>query len=154
MTRLMRSIVAALALAGVASCDSTTGIEPTAELQALADAAKKWEAIAPPSYAFTLTKSCFCPIEGPVRVTVRNGAIESVQVVGTGAYVPADRLDWYSTIPEVFAALANALDLPAASYSARFDPTWGFPVEASIDHWINTVDDEIGYRLSDFAPLP
>jgi hypothetical protein len=150
----MRSVVAALALAGVASCDSTTGIGPASEVQALAAAAKKWEAIAPPSYAFTLLKSCFCPYEGPVRVTVRNGVIESVQVLGTGAYIPDDRLDWFSTIPDVFAALAYALDLPAASYSARFDPTWGFPVEASIDHWIDTADDEIGYRLSDFVALP
>ena len=96
----------------------------------------------------------FCPTEGPLRVTVRNGVVESAQVIGSGAQVTGAQLGWVPTIPDVFAALAYAVDLPAATFSARYDPTWGFPVEASIDHWAQAVDDEIGYRLSAFAPLP
>jgi len=146
--------VAMLLLAGPSACDSAGSLGPGADAQALVEASRRWEAAAPASYVFTLFKSCFCPTASPVRVTVRDGVLESAQVIATGMQLTGAELSWVPTIPEVFAALAYAVDLPAATFSARYDPTWGFPVAASIDHWAQTVDDEVGYSLSAFAPLP
>lgn len=146
--------IAALALAGITACGDPPTSLPLAEVQAFTEAAKRWEATGPDSYVYTLNRLCFCPYEGPVRVTVRNGVVESAQNVGTGEYLTSPALDWVPTIDEVFDALAYALKIPAAHFEAEYDPTYGFPVMASIDHWAEAVDDEIGYGLSAFAPLP
>ena len=143
--------IATFLTVGVAGCESSTGLDPGADARALKAAAQKWEATAPPSYVFTLEKLCFCPTATPLRVTVNNGVVERAQVVATGAFLTNPELEWVPTIPDVFAALAYALDLPAAAYTARFDPEWGFPTEASIDHWAQAVDDEVSYKLSDFS---
>ena len=144
----------ALVLTGMTACDDTPTSLSFGDVQAFAAGAKKWEATAPDSYVYTLERLCFCLVEGPVRVTVRNGVVESAQYVSTGAYLTPPALEWISTIDEVFDALSYALAIPAAFFKAEYDPTYGFPVEASIDHWARTVDDEITYRLSDFAALP
>ncbi len=145
---------ALLALSGLTACDADSAVLPAGEVRSLAAAAKKWQATASASYVFTLDRLCFCPVEGPVRVTVRDGVVESAQVLRTGAYLTGPSLEWTPTIDEVFAALADALAIPAAYFKAEYDPTYGFPVVASIDHWANAVDDEITYRLSAFAALP
>lgn len=146
--------VAAILAIGVIGCDTSAGVGPGADERTLAAAVRKWEASAPPAYVFTLGKYCFCALATPLRVTVSNGVVESAQVIATGAFLTSTELEWVPTIPGVFAALAFALDIPAASYSARFDARWGFPTEASIDHRAQTADDEVSYRLSDFVALP
>ena len=137
-------------VAGMSGCEGSGGMAPAADLQALAVAVRKWKATAPPHYEYTLEKYCFCSRATPLRVTVRNGVVERAQVIATGALLTGSELEGIPTIPGVFTALAYALDLPAASYSARFDARWGFPTEASIDHWAQAVDDEVTYRLRDF----
>jgi len=145
------AVVLALSLAG---CDSPAGIEAGAEVPALAAAAARWEATAPASYRFTLERSCYCLYATPLRVTVLNGVVLRAQVIATTDFLVGADLAAVQTIPQVFAALARALDLPAARFSARYDPTWGFPTEASIDHSLQIADDEVTYRLSDFAAFP
>lgn len=146
--------VATLLLAGSSACSSADSLGPPVDALALVEASRRWEAVAPASYAYTLERYCFCLFDGPLRVTVRDGAVESAQAIRTGAMLTGVQLGGVPTIPDVFAALAYAVDLPAALFSARYDPTWGFPVEASIDHWARAVDDEISYRLSAFTALP
>lgn len=151
-TRILAT--ALLALSGLTACEADSAMLPAGEVRSFAAAAKRWEATAPASYVFTLDRFCFCPVEGPVRVTVRDGVVESAQVLRTGAYLTGPSLEWTPTIDDVFAALADALAIPAAYFKAEYDRAYGFPVEASIDHWARAVDDEITYRLSDFAALP
>lgn len=146
--------LAVLLLSGPSACGDSSSLLPVGEVQALSAAVTKWEATAPRSYVYTLERLCFCPIVGPVRVTVREGVVESARVVNAGADLTGPALAGIPTIDEVFDALSYALSIPAASFSARYDRVYGIPVEASIDHWARAVDDEITYRLSAFAPLP
>ena len=146
--------VAAVVVMSVVGCDASTALGPGADVRALAAAVRRWEATAPPSYEYTLQKLCFCAFETPLRVTVRDGVVERAQVVATGVFLTSPELEWVPTIPEVFAALAYALDLPAANFSASYEPTWGFPTEASIDHLAQAIDDEVAYRLSAFVAIP
>ncbi|MCE9602930.1 MAG: DUF6174 domain-containing protein [Gemmatimonadetes bacterium] len=148
------SIIRAVLLSSLLGCDSSTGLESGAEARTLAAAAAKWEATATPSYRFTLQRFCECLYTSPLRVTVRNGVVLRAQVIDTGDFLLDTELGAVQTVPQIFTILARALDLPAASFFARYDPTWGFPTEASIDHSRQVVDDEFSFRLSDFAAIP
>lgn len=153
MTSVLGAAVIVL-VAAVVGCDSSADGGPGSEARALATAAARWEATAPPSYRFTLERICFCLNATPLRVTVRNGTVLRAQVIATSDFLLDTELSSVQTIPEVFAVLARALDLPAASFFARYDASWGFPTEVRIDHSRQIADDEVSYRLSDFAAIP
>jgi hypothetical protein len=147
-------MVAAVLAASLLGCDTSTGLGTGTEARTLAAAVAKWEATATPSYRFTLERSCECLYATPLRVTVRNGIVLRAQVIATGDFLLDTELGAVQTVPQIFTILARALDQPAASFFARYDPTWGFPTEASVDGSRQVVDDEITFRLSDFAAIP
>lgn len=150
----MAHMVAAVLASSLFGCDATAGLGTGAEARTLAAAVAKWEATATPSYRFTLARSCECLYATPLRVTVRNGIVLRAQVIATGDFLLDTELGAVQTVPQIFTILARALDLPAASFFARYDPTWGFPTEASVDGSRQVADDEITFRLSDFAAIP
>lgn len=112
----------------------------------LADARALWRERGVRDYRFRLTVRCFCPDAGrPTTVTVRNGRARGAS--GFGARV--------GTFQRMFARIQRALDDPAAgAVVVRYDRRRGFPRSASIDQVKLAIDDEIGWTVDRFRPLP
>src|SRR5689334_5702970 len=81
MLPLLRSRLAApvLALAALAACRNPMG--PDDDLQ---EARRKWSRQGIDSYSVVIREICFCPLEGPFRVTVLRGQVASVVEADTG----------------------------------------------------------------------
>jgi hypothetical protein len=60
----------------------------------------------------------------------------------------------YATIDRVFAELKAGLNGAADEVTVKYDPTYGFPTEATIDVEKQATDDELYLTLSNFEQLP
>ena len=157
MTRLARALPAALlslALVGcggdnpdVASDPGPTTSDPT---PTAAPTVGTYPAFEPEDYTYTLVLTCFCVGGGtPVDVTVRDGevaeAVYGADGRGAEAGKPADeRLRL--TINDVIAA---ANDTGAASVEVDWPEGQDYPTSVQVDENASTVDDELGYQVSD-----
>ena len=157
MTRLARAVPAALlslALVGcggdnpdVASDPGPTTSDPT---PTAAPTVGTYPAFEPEDYTYTLVLTCFCVGGGtPVDVTVRDGevaeAVYGADGRGAEAGKPADeRLRL--TINDVIAA---ANDTGAASVEVDWPEGQDYPTSVQVDENASTVDDELGYQVSD-----
>lgn len=110
----------------------------------------RWERAGVRDYVMTLRISCFCPNEGPVRMTVRDEVVISVIRVATNQEVPSQHAAGYPDIDDLFDILADALG-SADVVQAEFDREHGVPRSIWIDWWSNYVDDEMGYFVDSFT---
>lgn len=110
---------------------------------ALAAARERWRRHGRRSYRFRLRLSCFCPDAGrPHALTVRRGR-------PSRSDLPV------ATVPQMFAAIAEALRDPGAGeVRATYDARRGFPRTAWIDRIRSAMDDEIGWTVDRVRPLP
>jgi hypothetical protein len=94
------------------------------------EAEDRWERAGYSAYVFTAERSCFCTEEGrgPVRVTVRNGAVTSVVMISTGAAVETDV--WF-TIEGVFDLIREQLRTLPSRLDAEYHQTLGYPTKVT-----------------------
>ena len=146
-----RRLVAGALIALSGCSDSATGPRNALEF---ARARARWRASAPASYDFGFRQSCFCLQETlrPVVISVRDGQVAAAHYADDGTAVPAWLFSTFPSIDGMFERIGNALAQPRSTVAARYDGSWGFPVEVSLDYDLNTVDDEVSYWLSDFHP--
>jgi hypothetical protein len=98
----------------------------------------------------TYTVQCFCP-RTSVTVTVNGATItETVADREFAGVVPDQGL----TVDALFDLLAAAEAEGAASIQAEFDPTDGHPTHLWVDRDERLADEEIGYQVTAFEPLP
>jgi uncharacterized protein DUF6174 len=119
----LRGLAVILAVV-ISACSSPLGPDEARELIV---ARHRWAERAFPDYTFETRHDCFCPVEliGPVRITVRQGTIESVTRLDTGD--PAAAGDWY-TIKELFDRIPTmAKEDGVDDMVIRYDATLGFP---------------------------
>ena len=103
-----------------------------------------------PDYTFVLEQICFCPITGPVKVVVEDGAVTSAVVlkgVQGGMKKGADAPDYLrQTINDVIAEANN-------TEAAKIDVDWpagqAWPNSVAVDRIENAVDDEVTFTISD-----
>lgn len=122
---------------------------------------QKWEDGNISDYRFQLTIGCFCPYRDimPLTVEVRGGEIVSITGVD-GVTIPATNPDYeffsrFATIDKIFSELEAATgNAEAGDVVVTYDPTLGYPVEASIDYIELAIDDELSVSVSGFEPLP
>ena len=137
-------VIAVLALA---ACDDG----PLAPTLRLAVAEARWEDANVDSYEMTVNYLCGeCLYVGPARVTVSRGEIVSRLIVATGDALPASLADLYPDVPGLFAIVREAL-ADAHELHVEYDETYGFPTVVSIDWDENAVDDEVVFRVENFA---
>ena len=118
--------------------------EPSPDLE---PARQRWAEAGLDAYTMTLQRICFCPspdYTGPFDVTVRNGALASVEL--DGAVVDDER---GMTVDELFELLDEAYARGAARVTVAFDPDLGYPTNVSIDYDTRMADEEIAYTVSD-----
>lgn len=142
-------------IAGLGVSVFSCGTEPSGVERELDRARARWAAQNTLSYDYVLEVLCFCPFseDGPVRVTVSNGAVVSRIRVRDDAPVDSTAAGAFVSIDELFEIIGRALDSGAASISAVYDAALGYPLEISIDYIRNAVDDEVSWRASDLRLL-
>lgn len=145
--RLARALLPALlALAG---CSDATGPDDAAAL--LEHNLAVWSGAGVTNYRYTITRSCECTPEstGPVTVEVRNGLVVDRRYQ-SGAAVSPQYSEIFTTVPGLFDIIEEAVALPAASLSVRYNEDYGYPESIAIDWVAGAVDDEVSYRVGSF----
>jgi Family of unknown function (DUF6174) len=146
----MRSAGLTIALAvAVAACSSP--FDPS-EVRSLANARAQWSQREFADYSFEARHDCFCTPEmvGPVRVTVRQGAIASVTLLETGAAV--DPAHWF-TIEQLFERIPLwAKNDGVDDVTVNYDAILGFPSSVQVRYQEDHLDAGDTYTVSAVAP--
>jgi hypothetical protein len=119
---------------------------------------EKWQDAGISHYRYNLTISCFCIFtqDMPLLIEVQDGKVLSMEFQSGKEIDPSlhELFDKYATIERVFAELKTGLNGGADNVVVKYDPTNGFPTEATIDFKQQAADDEIYLTLSNFEKLP
>ncbi|KAA1418775.1 hypothetical protein F0U44_09805 [Nocardioides humilatus] len=159
MKILLNAAAAALALTALTGCSGDDGstakdpvekdtssetTEPTVE-----PTVGTYPGFDAQDYTYVLAQQCFCPLAGPVKITVEDGEVTSA-VVAEGGYgmkkgAEAPEYLWI-TLDEV---IAHANDTDAASIEVDWPAGQDWPNTIAIDNVENATDDEVTYVVSD-----
>jgi hypothetical protein len=110
-----------------------------------------WARIGPSAYEYALERRCFCgeAARGPIRVTVEVGAVVERVYVGSGDPVPASFDDLFPVVDGLFDVLEDAYERDAHQIDVTYDPETGVPIDFWIDYSENTIDEELGYTVTE-----
>lgn len=151
--------IAFLLLAG---CTALNGGKPTAipqsgvisNLEELRAARSYWQNVGPDDYAFTLSRSCFCPSgwQGPFEVTVRAGVV--THVFQERRAVQEEELEDLNipTINDLYALSDTAYVEGATLVELEVDPETGTVRSLFIDRDERIADEEIGITVTNYRP--
>ena len=146
----MRSVKLAVALSlGAAACSSPFGPQ---EARLLADSRAQWDQRTFADYTFEARRDCFCPPEevGPVRITVRQGAIVELTLLETGEAV--DPLLWL-TIEQLYDQIPRWGKYHGVEdVIVDYDPTLGFPSRVQVRYEEGITDAGLSYTVSNVGP--
>lgn len=145
-------IVMALILAACASANALGG---QSEIEQNRD---KWQDADISHYRYDLSISCFCVFtqDMPLLIEVQDGKIVSMEYQ-SGKEIDSsltELFEKYATIDRIFTELEAGLNGAADEVIAKYDPTYGFPTEVTIDVEKQATDDELYLTLSNFEKLP
>jgi hypothetical protein len=120
---------------------------------------EKWQNANISHYRYQLHISCFCVfVENmPLVIEVQDGEVVSMEFHNGAELDPQirqDLFDKYATIDGLFAELEAGLNGAADEVTVKYDPTYGFPTEATIDVIKEATDDELYLTISNFEELP
>jgi Family of unknown function (DUF6174) len=119
---------------------------------------EKWQDTGISHYRFHLSISCFCVFtqDMPLIIEVQDGKVVSMEFQSGNPIDPSltELFNRYATIDKVFTELEAGLNGAANEVTAKYDPTYGFPTEATIDVEKQATDDELYLTLSDFEQFP
>ncbi len=102
-------------------------------------------------YTFVLEQLCYCPVTGPVEVTVEDGEVTSAVIAkgGQGMKKGSDAPEYlWITINDV---IDRANDPEAAQVDVDWPDGQDWPSTVAIDQIENAVDDEVTYTIRDVS---
>jgi hypothetical protein len=135
-----RSVLVAGVLAlGAGGCSG----EDTAEAEANL---KVWRSKGPDSYTYVVDHRCFCSAVEPVRVVVEDG----VATRATGMRTGAPREGRGQTMTDLLVKVREIIGLKPDDFRAEYDPELGYLLEARVDYFDDTADDELAIEVSCF----
>ncbi|WP_051486309.1 MULTISPECIES: DUF6174 domain-containing protein [unclassified Nocardioides] len=112
---------------------------------------QQWPAFAPTDYTYRLEVVCFCPLTGPVEVTVADGEVASatrLEKPGRGKQAPEFvRL----TINDI---IDRANDPKVHEAEVTWPDGQDHPTTVAIDQIAKATDDEVTYTISDVRVGP
>jgi len=119
----------------------------------------KWRDANISHYRFDLNIGCFCVFtqDMPLVIEVMDGKVVSMEYQSGNAIDVTNRetFDKFSTIDRIFSELEADLAGAADEVTVvTFDPTYGFPVDVTIDYVKEATDDELYLTVSGFEALP
>ena len=119
---------------------------------------QKWQDANISHYRYHLSISCFCVfVENmPLIIEVEDGKMVSMEFHNGKEIDPSllELFNKYATIDQIFAELEAGQNGAADEVTVKYDPTYGFPTEATIDVVKEATDDELYLTISDFEVLP
>ena len=119
---------------------------------------EKWQDANISHYRYHLNISCFCAfVENmPLIVEVQDGKVISMEYQNGNEIDPSllELFEKYATIDRVFTEVEAGLNGAADSVVVKYDPTYGFPTDVTIDIEQQAADDEVYLTLSNFEQLP
>jgi uncharacterized protein DUF6174 len=119
---------------------------------------EKWQDANITHYRYNLTLGCFCVFsqDMPLVIEVMDGNVVSMEYKNGNPIDTTNRefFERFSTIDRIFSELEADLAGAADEVTVTYDPTYGFPVEVSIDYVKEATDDELYLTISDFEVLP
>ena len=142
-----------LAACGQASPPVGGSTSPTATTTAFAlqgeDAVayQRWLDAGIADYRFSVQAQCFCPQVDPAVVTVRDGAVVSVEP--SGSFVWPEVM---VAVPDLFVSIDDARD-KYDEVDVTYDEQLGYPRRIFEDRIGNAIDDEVTFVVSDFEQL-
>ncbi|MCW2767116.1 MAG: hypothetical protein JWO11_3075 [Nocardioides sp.] len=129
------------------SPSATTSPSPTAE-----PTVGSYPHFEPKDYSYTLRVSCFCLAAGvPIRITVEGGDVTDAVYAESGRGVKAgEPVDVFRRV-----SINEVIDAANDTGAASVDVTWpdgqGYPSSVYVDQATNTMDEEVGYEVSDVS---
>lgn len=143
------AVIAALLL--LSGCKEGLASEPDAGTAAR----DRWSHNHPANYSYILTRDCFClpGVVRPVVVQVRDGVVQSRTYATGGGVVDERWASYFPTIDGLFAELDDA-EHRADRLRVTYERQYGYPQNALIDYAASIADDEMGWTLTAFTPLP
>ena len=150
-TRLV-SLTALLLLALPIGATTQTP-EPEAQR---ASAEARWKANRPAAYEFTLKAICFCPPDSQGDPVFRVSKGNSSLIRGRVRFGPLEgrNRDQYDTIDGLFSWIREILKSRPSSVEIEYDPMFGFPRRVFVDPEELIADEEYGFTVEMFTPLP
>ena len=156
--RRYAALTASVAVIAMAGCGTENGTlaedpAPTQTSPTAQPTVGTYPAFGPEDYTFHLAMSCFCLGAGvPIEVTVKDAAVVHAVYLaddtgrgGTKKGDTADKLFWL-TINDIIEAANNTA-------AARVEVVWpagqDYPTSVYVDENENTIDEEIGYAVSE-----
>ena len=119
---------------------------------------EKWQDANISHYRYHLSITCFCVFsqDMPLIIEVQDGEVVSMEFQSGNEIDAGSRelFDKYATIDRLFAELEAGMNGAADEVIAKYDPTYGFPTEVTIDFVKEATDDELYFSLSNFEELP
>jgi len=158
MKILLGAAATALALAAFAGCsgddDSPTAKDPATKSPATSETTEpptvgSYPELEATDYTFVLEQQCYCPLAGPVKVTVEDGAVTSAVIAkgGNGMKKGSDAPEYLRlSINDV---IARANDTEAAKVDVVWPDGQDWPDSVFVDQIENAVDDEVTYVIRD-----
>jgi hypothetical protein len=139
----------------LAACASTNALGSQSEIE---QNHEKWQEAGISHYRYHLSISCFCVFtqDMPLILEVQDGKVVSMKYQNGKEIAPSltALFEKYATIDRVFAELDAGLKGAADEVMVKYDPTYGFPAEVTIDVEKQATDDELYLTLSNFEKLP
>ncbi|HEX6369596.1 MAG TPA: DUF6174 domain-containing protein [Longimicrobium sp.] len=143
-------------LAALAGCE--LGDDDSFQSRKLTEARTRWESRNVTSYSYVLELQCFCAPAAelrPVLVTVRNGAVASLQYYHENPAqrtpAPASIFGPYDTVDELFDIVDDAIDRDADVLQVGYDEEYGFPSALNVDYDAGG-DDQKLFFVTQFTP--
>ena len=139
----------------LAACASANALGNQSEIE---QNKEKWLDAGISHYRYHLSISCFCVFtqDMPLILEVQDGKVVSMKFQSGKEIDPSltELFEKYATIDQVFAEINAGLNGAADEVIAKYDPTYGFPTEVTIDVEKQATDDELYLTLSNFEKLP
>ncbi|HEX9839351.1 MAG TPA: DUF6174 domain-containing protein [Anaerolineales bacterium] len=154
----MKKLLVLLTLIALALAACSTGAQAGGKQTEFERNQEKWRDANISHYRFHLNISCFCAFtqDMPLVIEVMDGKVVSMEYQNGKAIDDANRelFDKFATIDRIFAEIDADLAGAADEVTVTYDPTYGFPVEVTIDYVKEATDDELYLTVSDFEVLP
>lgn len=124
----------------------------------VSEAQALWETNGFDSYIYTLKTSCYCYQLLDYRITVENGIVTNVDAFPAYGeefeYDPNPDPSGFRTLDNWYTFVSDTQAQQPAYMSVSYDPIFGNLNRISIDYDIMIADEEVGYTITDFTPLP
>lgn len=157
-TLLVILTVMAFVLAACSTGAQAEGDPPQENQTEIERNQEKWQNANISHYRYKLNLSCFCVFsqDMPLVIEVKDGEVVSMEYQSGNVIDATNRelFERYATIDRIFSELEADLAGAADEVTVTYDPTHGFPTDATIDVVKEATDDELYLTISDFEVLP